>query len=190
VPPGSSNEIPTEYISASNPCMTYIQKEEKTCAYDSFASILVYLDYVTEAKHLQIFKKENYHNNNISCPGQVMQCIIKFVTGSSTMKKFSAKKYICKKINSSFNIFKWKFEPGEFIFSTLWTTDGDIGHAICMCDKYIFDSNCIHALDLTKENLNISCNGIFSTLQKGYLFHSRNNDKSIFLSKISDNKSK
>jgi hypothetical protein len=187
IPPGSSNVIPSLYVNANNPTIKFLQMEEKTCAYDSFSSVLYHLGYNNEAELLQTFKNNFAHKICVSMPSQVMQNIIQFVIGSSSMKKFTSK-YLCKKINSSFRVMKWNFSPGEIIFSTLWTVDGDIGHAVCIYDKYIFDSNTHHALDLSQENLNVSCIGIFSNLHIGYLFHYRSDDKNEFLSKLHNNK--
>jgi hypothetical protein len=187
IPPGSTNNIPSHFIQNNNPEVKYLQKEEKTCAYDSFSSILFYLGHTKEADLLQTYKNVYYKSIFLTHPGQVLQSIIQFVTGSSTMNNFTSN-YLCKKINSSFRVLQWRFIPGEFIFATLWTVDGDIGHAICICDNYIFDSNSPHAFDLNQQNLNLSCNGIFSNLHIGYLFHSRKGDKNEFLSKIHQNK--
>jgi hypothetical protein len=187
IPPGSTDIIPSYLIQTTNPEVKYLQKEEKTCAYDSFSSILYFLGYSNEAEIMQNYKYKYYETIFVTQPGQVMQNIIHFVTGSSNMNKFTSK-YLCKKINSSFRVLKWKFSPGEFIFASLWTVDGDIGHAICISDNYIFDSNCPHSLALNQDNLNISCNGIFSNLHIGYLFHSRDEDKKLFLAKLHDNK--
>ena len=93
------------------------------------------------------------------------------------MKKFN-RDYRCISLKKSFDVLNYRFLKGEFVFVSLWAADADIGHAVCICDSLIFDSNCAHALNLSKETLDVSCNGEFCKIHTGYLFHARSMDKS------------
>ena len=39
----------------------------------------------------------------------------------------------------------------------LYASDGSVNHSVSICQGYIFDSNCSHAMRLTKESLDWSC---------------------------------
>ena len=112
-----------------------------------------------------------------------MQSIVGYIRSSKGMRNFN-RKYNCVALSKSLNVLQYKFEKDEFMFVSLWTEDADIGHAVCIRENYIFDSNCQHALNLSKEMLDVSCNGVFCKIHTGYLFHSCKKERKLVDSRL------
>ena len=112
-----------------------------------------------------------------------MQSIAGHIGSSKEMKKFN-RKYKCISLKKTFDVLNYQFLEDEFVFVSLWAADADIGHAVCICKNLIFDSNCPHAMNLSKETLDVSCNGEFCKIHTGYLFHSWYTEKQVIRDKL------
>jgi hypothetical protein len=93
--------------------------------------------------------------------------------------------YITNKINRSFDLFQQMndMKNDEFVLAALQATDNGRDHAVCISNKFIFDSNYDHAITFSEDALNACCPPGFLFINNGYYFHKRKVHTNIWLRK-------
>lgn len=175
VPLANGRHSDDELENPDNPKIKYYQNDNKSCCFYSLCSSLDYLNYNDEAKRLRkyrdyFFKKE-YLNNFF----QIDFCIIEHIKCTNEYLKLQANFEIIK-IEQDYDIFETDVNVCDIRLLVLAGEDGSENHAVCIIDKYIFDSNCKYALDFNIEGLNECCSGKnFHHIVRGFHFHKLQN---------------
>jgi hypothetical protein len=172
LPVGSQRDIPYRYIDIRNPIIFYQQGRLNSCAFGCFCSMLYYLGYEHEAHYMNQFKDYYYRNECDKSP-DVMGRIVRFCREEKCFSSFRMKRYLWPAINQHFDILNNEFLQGEFAFINVWTHTEDVGDAVCICDRYVFDSNAGHALHLNANTLEFLGSGGPAQVKSGYYFHQR-----------------
>lgn len=146
------------HVKESNPIVQYQQHDKRICLYASFASCMAFLGH----KHLAHIVYQNAERAGQSVNNVEKLIDIVYKNGPKRWKKI--KKYKQNQLDVLNNISQ---NPTIVV---LVTSTGGTEHAVTILSRWIFDSNLKHALELTKENLNWCCDGIFRAIQIGVRF--------------------
>lgn len=147
IPP--QEPLGTRWIPPDRPKLKYLQKDERTCVYTSFASCMHYLGYEKFAKL----------THNIS--GRKSENVNNLKNLRKTMKEHFPRKFR----QFSYNRDGIDILNHDGILDdrpTLVILEGDDGgveHAITIYNCWIFDSNLEEAIPLTQNSLNWCCLG-------------------------------
>jgi hypothetical protein len=117
-------------------------------------------------KYRDAFLKKEYLDNFF----QIDLCIINHLLKTKDYLKIQ-RNYEIVKIEKNYNIYENHVSKDDIRLVVLAGDDGSENHAICIVDKYIFDSNCKYALNFNEEGLNECCSGhLFHHIVRGYHF--------------------
>jgi hypothetical protein len=157
-------------INLENPIIRYHQTDNKSCCFYSLCSAFDYLSLIEEGKRLRkyrdLFFKKYYHNNFF----QIDYCIINHISCTKAYQNIH-NNYIINKIEENYQIMDNNVSSYDVRLIVLAGYDGSENHAVCIVDKYIFDSNCKNALDFNIKGLNECCSGSdFHHIVRGYHF--------------------
>ena len=153
-----------------NPIIRYHQTDKKSCCFYSLCSAFDYLLLIEEGKRLRkfrdLFLKKYYYDNFF----QIDYFIINHISRIKAYLNIQ-KNYIINKIEENYEILDNNVGSYDIRLVVLAGYDGSENHAVCIVDKYIFDSNCKNALDFNIEGLNECCSGSdFHHIVRGYHF--------------------
>jgi hypothetical protein len=117
-------------------------------------------------KYRDLFFKKYYYDHFY----QIDYCIINHISTTKAYLKLQ-KNYMISKIEKNYKIFEQEVGASDIRLVVLAGDDGSENHAVCIVDKYIFDSNCKNALDFNQDGLNECCSGSeFHHIVRGYHF--------------------
>ena len=117
-------------------------------------------------KYRDLFFKKYYHDNFF----QIDYCIINHISRTKAYQNIH-NSYIINKIDENYQIMDNNVSSYDVRLIVLAGYDGSENHAVCIVDKYIFDSNCKNALDFNIKGLNECCSGSdFHHIVRGYHF--------------------
>jgi hypothetical protein len=117
-------------------------------------------------KYRDAFFKKEYLDNFF----QIDLCIINHLLKTKDYLKIQ-RNYKIVKIEKNYNIYENHVSKDDIRLVVLAGDDGSENHAVCIVDKYIFDSNCKNALDFNQDGLNECCSGSdFHHIVRGYHF--------------------
>jgi hypothetical protein len=157
-------------LNNSNPIILYHQTDNKSCCFYSLCCALDYLLYKDEAQKLKEYRDYFFANLYLDNFYQIDTCIITHMINSISFKKVQSN-FIIEEIKLEYNLFTKKVSEKDIRLVVLAGNDGSESHAVCIVDKFIFDSNCKFALDFNKNGLNDCCNGHkFLHVVRGYHF--------------------
>ena len=172
LPVGLNREMQSLKECRKNPKIVYPQYGEDTCVFASLSSALYYLQYEDVALQIDDFKKkimkEQFHESFENLMGRITG----FVHDD---KYFSSFRQQCeiKKISHCTNydlIQECKKRVNVLHHVVIISQDGGENHAICVVHNLIFDGNYTHALPLSQEYLNKSCDSTYLGIASGYRY--------------------
>jgi hypothetical protein len=170
VPVGDVIDVhPTMDIS-KNPSIRYLQEKHDICVFASLASIIYYNGMIAEAENIFNMRKDYAHifKNN---PSKIVQAVIQIMNQDKRFRQFR-RHYRNVKLEKDHDIFSHSIKDGEFKLIVIKSDDNQMSHAVCVNNKFIFDSNSPKCLPMTREGINCCC-GIkynFIGIVYGYYF--------------------
>lgn len=170
VPLANGRKTKVDSNDSENPIILYHQTDNKSCCFYSLCCALDYLLYKDEAKSLKDYRDYFFANLYLDNFYKIDTCIITHIINSMCFKKVQAN-FMIDEIKTQYNLFSNKVSEKDIRLVVLAGNDGSESHAVCIVDKFIFDSNCKFALDFNKKGLNDCCNGHkFLHVVRGYHF--------------------
>ena len=170
VPLADGRKTRVDSNNSENPIILYHQTDDKSCCFYSLCCALDYLLYKDEAKSLKDYRDYFFANLYLDNFFQIDTCIITHIIHSICFKKVQSN-FMIEEIKLQYNLFSNKVSEKDIRLVVLAGNDGSESHAVCIIDKFIFDSNCKFALDFNKKGLNDCCNGHkFLHVVRGYHF--------------------
>ena len=153
----------------------YYQNDNKSCCFYSLCSSLDYLKYYDEAKRLRKYRDYFFKKEYLDNFFQIDFCIIEHIKCTNAYLELRTN-YEIIKIEKDYDIFENHVSVCDIRLLVLAGEDGSENHAVCIIDKFIFDSNCKHALDFNEKGLNECCSGKnFHHIVRGFHFHKLQN---------------
>lgn len=157
VPIGDIIQVKPTMTISHNPIIKYKNNESGICAYASLASALHYLQYFELAEIIIDLSKQDYPDfDKYHGEGNLLQSLNIFILKNKKFNKFR-KIYKNVKLNKKCTILDLSIKKDELCIINIIQSDNHQSHAICICNRYIFDSNADFALPFTKEGLDCCC---------------------------------
>jgi hypothetical protein len=173
VPVGDVIEVKPTMDISKNPIVKYQQEKEDICVFASLASVLIHYGLVMESDIVFNLRKEYKHvfRNN---PSKFIQSVIDILYKDKRFRAFR-KGYQFVKLPKNYDIFADTFKEGEFVLVVIKSEDNQMSHAVCIDNKYIFDSNTSKCLPRSIEGINCCCgdNHYYVGVLFGYHFQLR-----------------
>ena len=122
-----------------------------------------------------VFNMRNDHHLIFkSNPSKFVQAVIDLINQDKCLKKLQ-RFYLNIKLHKDHNIFSEIIKDGEFKLIVIKSDDNQMSHAVCLTNKYIFDSNTPKCLPLTIDGINCCCGvkNYFIGIALGYHFKLR-----------------
>ena len=170
VPVGNSKTVTPTMDCTINPVVQYLQGDEPTCVFSSFASGLFNLELFDEAKIVLGMGKLILGDPKTN-PTKILETLINKMYTSSDFKELF-KKYKLVRLKRSHDLFSHQCCSKDIRLIVLSASDNSQNHAVTIIGQYIFDSNCDRALPFNKQGINCCCgtDSQFVSVAKGYLF--------------------
>ena len=168
VPIGDVIDVhPTMDIS-NNPSVKYLQGQNDICVFASLASILHFNGMILEAEIVFNMRNDNIFKKN-AC--KIIQTLLQIIQQDKRFKTFR-RYYRNIKLDKNHDIFSHSILDGEFKLIVIKSDDNQMSHAVCLSNKFIFDSNVSKCLPMTREGINCCCgkNHNYIGILFGYYF--------------------
>ena len=153
------------------PKIAYRQNGEDTCVFASIGSAIYWMEMEDVALQIDDYRRKVLTDLYQSSFENLMGLLVNFL--KSECHLYFRKRYLIQKIlnPSTFDLLKNAREKPNILYHVvLFADDGSANHAVAIINHWIFDGNYMHALKLSRANLDKSCKSKYIGIHNGYKY--------------------